>query len=508
MRRPGGPCPNFCSGNGYCRLTRCECFDGFDNSIGDCSQKECPRGTSWGTATGDEPHPIDSVCSDRGECSAENGRCICNPLFAGAACEYIRCPNDCNHRGVCRINPDTTTWDVNYRFCDCDDGYFSSDCSLRKAPLGFDPLKDNLDLSHEVQLLSCSAANPESENWIQFDWAEKSVRIHPYHVIDAGDVTLALRELPGMNDIQTSFKKTDRGMCGDDQVVSITFRNYLTETPLPPMEVQTDMDPSAVFIVHSGNTIDGVTSVSTNRFAEECANRGRPDALTGECHCFDTFVHGNMANCGHALTGITSCPGIVACSARGTCLSSPTFRCACSQGWEAFGDCSGRTAPYGPSWRPGQHHIETECSSMGIPNRELGECLCSDGYTGIACERMKAPSRTEQECSGHGVAVMIGEAFSHQKYGKVFSRLQNEWDADRILVCQCAEGWSGHDCGTKVCPVHEDPEGIDGDTTLYTCSRRGRCVSGECVCFGGGFMGESCSEKRAHQYLRHEYYRV
>jgi len=144
---------------------------------------ECPSGNAWA----DKAYQIDkahqlSECSNAGTCDRTTGQCRCFPGFAGPACQrstfaysfmimisllhflknYINCigicPNHCNGHGVCMSIRDISVYkgpeyDTTYlipgagnglgmdyynwerysvMMCNCDNGFFGPDCSLRK----------------------------------------------------------------------------------------------------------------------------------------------------------------------------------------------------------------------------------------------------------------------------------------------------------------------------------------------------------------------------------------
>mmetsp|Transcript_23393 Transcript_23393/g.70211 ORF Transcript_23393/g.70211 Transcript_23393/m.70211 type:complete len:143 (+) Transcript_23393:240-668(+) len=85
--------------------------------------------------------------------------CVCEESrFEGAACERKSCPDACNGRGRCQnmryfaslkdpgegnVFTYESNWDANIMYgCNCDDGVFGPDCSLRYCPHGDDPLTD------------------------------------------------------------------------------------------------------------------------------------------------------------------------------------------------------------------------------------------------------------------------------------------------------------------------------------------------------------------------------
>lgn len=86
-------------------LRRCDCWTGWGG--GDCSERTCAIGVAWSdeaTST-DTAHGL-AVCSNRGECNHETGRCSCMSGFSGAACERSNCPRGCSGHGHCRSMSD------------------------------------------------------------------------------------------------------------------------------------------------------------------------------------------------------------------------------------------------------------------------------------------------------------------------------------------------------------------------------------------------------------------
>lgn len=100
------------------------------------------------------------------------------------------------------------------------------------------------------------------------------------------------------------------------------------------------------------------------------------------------------------------CPN--GCSGHGSCGADD--RCTCylrpngEFAWQGA-DCSQRTCPTADSWvyypvyGENNVHTVTECSQMGVCDRQTGECDCFDGYDGIACERTVCPN----DCNGRGI---------------------------------------------------------------------------------------------------------
>eukprot|EP01041_Mallomonas_annulata_P009196 gene9196-19063_t len=173
----------YCNGHGICNGMSCECFTGYGASTDitlyrapDCSALTCPSGRAWADvpSSSTSAHAL-AECSNRGKCDRISGKCLCYSGYTGAACQRMKCPNDCSGHGQCvsmrqmaisdnalplNINTNydgyegSSTWDENMIFgCVCESewpvglGYaqrqqaqwFGPDCSLQHCPSGDDP---------------------------------------------------------------------------------------------------------------------------------------------------------------------------------------------------------------------------------------------------------------------------------------------------------------------------------------------------------------------------------
>ena len=112
----GPGCSNIggCHGNGVCDYcsNRCSCFAGYGHEddlvqVGhdvalNCSAKVCPSGRAISDVpTGGHRAHAMAECSNAGSCNRNSGECECFPPWTGAACDRMRCPNDCSGHGIC-----------------------------------------------------------------------------------------------------------------------------------------------------------------------------------------------------------------------------------------------------------------------------------------------------------------------------------------------------------------------------------------------------------------------
>lgn len=158
------------------------------------------------------------------------------------------------------------------------------------------------------------------------------------------------------------------------------------------------------------------------------------------------------------------CPNM--CNGHGRC--GEVNRCECFASWTG-GDCSLRKCPTGTAWADIASddevaHQESECSNRGQCDHKSGQCVCFQGYEGIACNRMICPA----DCAAHGEChsmrhhaqtVDKGVIKVPNPYTNVRSAYgyKNIWDADMIHGCSCDTGYEGWDCGDRRCPRGDDP---------------------------------------------------
>ena len=145
------------------------------------------------------------------------------------------------------------------------------------------------------------------------------------------------------------------------------------------------------------------------------------------------------------------------CGGHGDCQSEGC-RCKCKHGFFG-GDCSKRACPKGPAWTDHATAVDTahalaECSNRGMCDTALGTCLCQTQFTGMACERMMCPLN----CNGHGACrtMQYNARMKDPGAGQIY-KYETRWDSKMMHGCHCDDGYFGHDCMLRECPLGDDP---------------------------------------------------
>lgn len=314
-----------CSAHGTCSgfpTFVCDCNEGWTGA--DCSEKTCPRGTSWYTtpSANNEAHIFEAVeCSDMGSCDRSSGTCTCISGFTGTSCNRLSCPgqpNTCNSHGACQdmmtlasnakvngvvagftyglIPNNPLTWDYNRVFgCNCDDGWHGYDCSLRSCLNGDDPnSQGQLD---EIQSLRCINAAGKS-GVIVFTFRGENTGPIASSATTA-QVKASLELLPTITyvSVELAGTSTTDSLCTPQG--NTFFVSFLTEHGDLPM---------LSFNLQDIDTFSVEEIVKGNKENIECSGRGNCDTTTGTCFCYTGYGSsdgqgnsGVLNDCGYIL---------------------------------------------------------------------------------------------------------------------------------------------------------------------------------------------------------------
>jgi hypothetical protein len=347
--------------------------------------------------------------------------------------------------------------------------YSGFDCSLRNCPTGDDPLTGIISDSNglqfnEKQSIECKATSG------YFTVTFKGATTEHINFDDKREVVAAkINALPTITEVDITYltQSTTKACTSLGNTITVEFIQDFGDQPL--------MLVDAAHLAHWQKE-ELVLRVEEEQVGTKenlpCSGRGFCDVAAGFCGCFLGYATGDgygkvgtRGDCSFPESSITACPGEVACSGHGVCLGPNTYLCRCSNGWLG-GDCSERSCPTGPAWfsdvkgENDRAHARLECSNMGLCDRTKGECTCSSGFEGSACQFMSCPA----SCTGHGSCVSmslladlaeVNGDTTEYSYGDVPNK-KSTWDYDSVRGCHCDAGWEGYDCALRSCPRGDD----------------------------------------------------
>jgi len=409
----------------------------------------------------------------------------------------------------------TTPWDADkIAGCVCDSTSFGPHCEYFKCPSGDDPMTTGQ--ANEIQEIYCSCGGTCSGSF-RLKFRGKTTKVSISHDASASDLETALENIHTIGNVEVTYVGGASTLCSASGTVATV--EFLSESGnLPPLRIMRSTVSSSTsaltFEVGDGGVGGTGSSSDGTKENEMCNGRGFCDVLTGSCTCEAGFEssdgegnQGSRGDCGYTASpgSITECPYgrslagrelpyDTECSGHGHCSGSPSFACACFEGWTGH-DCGQRVCPFGIAWfdeatDTDTAHAMAECSNRGVCDTFFGTCTCDPGFEGAACERMKCHS----DCNGQGDCMTLAEiaATAGTTYGSDPNAMAT-WDAHKVTGCVCdaykyayegdgARGdvpdYFGYDCSLRTCPHGNPMSNADGSVNE---EQRITCVDG-----GGG----------------------
>jgi len=482
-----------CSGRGACGPFGCECYEGFFGPS--CSKKHCPKGVAWSDVphAEDEAHQM-AMCSNKGSCEYETGKCDCDKGFKGSACDILACPgqlSECNGRGICVPLREYTNviygmeysemWDADKIFgCICNFPYTGYDCSIRQCPMGDDPETENqLDTT---QIIKCDLSNDEvSKTYFHLGWKgnagykwQYSPRI--YWSDTAHQVEMKLNSIAALGHVEVDFlasgiytacagmevvRSGEEPFIESPQFIRVKFRqDYGDLEPLrvrgpdddairaPLIAVACDSD-NIHFPCAASKWVFGINSyipVKGTKESLECSGRGQCDYTIGVCSCHFQSPNGDYR----------SSDGMGNPGERGDCgyQFQAVFQCDYTKAEPSTVDCSG-------------HGTCANDLLTSVDNSEI-YCACHDNWYSYNCLKRRCPLG---EAWFGAPAPDIVDPSLVGAHGK--AECSNRGVCDAVNgICFCQEGFEGAACEIMSCTKSFDVNGLE-----ISCSGHGNCHS-------------------------------
>lgn len=389
--------------------------------------------------------------------------------FVRVTVDQMLCPNMCSGRGHCVVNNKPNAPPQNTTICICDQGWGGDDCgSVLSLPEDRVEGKDcpNNCSSHGVCYRGSSVIEPRCYCDDHYTGSDCS-RLRSQYVICRNNCSGFGICVEGYSEKFDSVMA--KCMC-DSNHVGEDCSTELKATCPAGCSGHGDCG-AAGCECNAGWQGSDCSLKFVPTCANNCSSHGR--CVNGKCSCYPGFVGKDCSK-----VPKPKCPHD--CSGHGSCVIDDYFPagCRCTKGWTGA-DCATMKS-LTPPQRIG---CPQDCSNHGVC-KEDGQCACSPGWGGAACEFQGA---TESLPSTHGKPLhpylMDGKIVkfddnqinlkrtnehplcpnncsSHGVCLEIISTANNKWDEDghklqldnafpfptKQFVCKCDIGYLGEDC--------------------------------------------------------------
>lgn len=500
-----------CDREGDCdrKAGLCKCYPGRYGP--DCQKRTCPRSQTYlqgyqmrlndgfkqTTTMGTESAGFYKECDGHGTCDDRTGRCDCQDGFYGDDCSLKYCPQHlgrmCNNEGACNnyVRPKTQTVDAggvvqDYLLgnCTCNPGFYGLACEFRVCPHA-------LGEGNTVECAGHGACNKNS------GMCQCSAG---YYGADC-----RLKTCPEYNgrpcNLNGKCVKTDLMSPEFGDLIGYSYdgdgneldmgpdgrgRHFSQNNYGVPVKQHFSGSSQGQCVCHHGFYGDAcqfrICPVSEDRKLQ-CDGHGACHKETGYCECQYGY---SGADC-----SIGSCPEWHnrECNNQGECRKQGTIGGSLTAADHANAITYNRDAQLEHSpFDSAMHRDYAVPDTTDNPAAsDLGYCVCKPPYYGRSCEKKRCPiSKVRQlECDGSGVCD------------------------SRVGVCQCNYMWYGKDCSFKRCPENNGRIcNLQGDCIKSDSERTdlmsnsgiikandGQLTPGQCRC-RFPFFGPACQYKR------------
>lgn len=515
----GALCPGNCSRNGFCQNGKCMCDIGFTG-------KQCHIPLPCVGASDSNP----TGCSGHGRCL--RGRCFCAPAFQGKDCSISRpCPNNCSSQGSCLGG-----------VCYCEAGFKGPDCSLISNCSfgcsghgncirgGCNCLSGWVGANCDVELPcpnQCSGHGQclQGKCVCDFDYSGAGCSIggglkrqlfgpqcpkqcSGHGVCDAGtcDCTPGWKELDCGTEAICPFNCSGHGMCSRgscfcDPGFSGRACGLNLGCPGKVASATGEVPCNGNGVCAHGHCFCNVgwkgvdckespAAELSNLVTGEGGTTGTTSASTSTTSGVGSTMKFRAVNANSGTAGGTSgsnsatqgCPVTAGgmCSSHGTCITGG--QCSCSVGW--YGAACDQTSASGS--------CPNQCSNRGIcPN---GACLCTVGWKGADCSTATTAAQTAAGLGVNGTASNSVSGVGVSAGCPVGCGTNSSHGQCTNGLCLCQAGWTGPTCSLSSCP---DQCTVNADGTS-----NGLCYNGKCAC-SMGFGGDNCAVECPNQCSQH-----
>merc|ERR1711871_1854102 len=358
-----------------------------------------------------------------------------------AASVSASCPNACSGHGTCGSNDQ----------CSCFRNWVANDCSERVCPYGIShtttpqgDLNMDGDRFDNTGKAIVYKTGPNAGDHIQafISHLDNTLTFSNNQDVSSNELVVGdAIQIRGWDATNTRFIKHTFVITAVNADGSFTLDKDCTVTGGLHGSVfkvmETIAAPSGTWESWPGETVQ--TTQDEGHFYMECSNQGICDRGSGECECFDGY---SGIDCGS-----TTCPND--CSGNGRCMTIAEMA-------RAAPVRSGNTIEVAR----GSHFVSTELTpDVAVGDSVyLGEQADYDSAVQYTVTNIVSKMSSSSALGNQGFTVSP-RAQRSLPFGSALYKASkyNLWDANKVAGCVCDDGFSGHDCSSKKCPVGADP---------------------------------------------------